>query len=74
MGASAYDNNESKRDKREVQLRANAVDNVFNEEMNPNNDWKLNDVKDRTQRRGHEAIIPKGGYKSNIKMEWMLEK
>ena len=63
------DDKGSKRDKREVQLRADAVNDVLNKEMNPNDDSRPNAVKDRIQQRGHEAVVPEGGFKSNIKME-----
>lgn len=73
-GASTYNNNKSKRNKREVQLQADVVDDIVNKEMNPNDNLKLNNVKGRIQQRGHDAVVPKGRYKSNIKMEWVLKK
>ena len=73
--SGAINNNESetKRDKQEVIICADNTPNNAAGSMNPNDDARNADVAEQIQQRAHEAVNVKGGFKSNIKMEWVME-
>lgn len=73
-GAIDDDNANSKRDKGKVLLRADNTPNDAAGMTNPNDDKRNVDIANRISQQGHDAVNIKGGFKSNIKMEWVMEK